>query len=312
MDIVKRYDIDGMHFDDYFYPYPSYNGGADFPDEDSWAAYQSAGGKLSRGDWRREQVNRFIERVYASIKAEKKHVKFGLSPFGVWRPGYPSSVQGFDQYDQLYADARLWLNKGWVDYFTPQLYWPVNQIPQSFPVLLGWWQQENTYQRHLWPGMNVGRGGDEKNADELVNQIMITRGMLPQSSGAVHWSISGITRHAALADTLIKGPYKQQALVPASPWLGDSKPVRPMLDIRQEREQAVITWTHPREKEIFRWVLHYRYGDRWDYTIFNRAPRQTTLALTASGKADAKLNRVRLVAVDRLGNESEAAVGEIH
>src|SRR5690606_38088192 len=150
--------------------YPSYNGGADFPDSDSWAAYQSAGGKLSRGDWRREQVNRFIERLYTSIKAEKKHVKFDLSPFGEWRPGYPSSIQGLDQYDQLYADARLWLNSGWVDYFTPQLYWPVNQIPQSFPVLLGWWQQENTHQRHLWPGMNVGRGGDEKNADELVNQ----------------------------------------------------------------------------------------------------------------------------------------------
>jgi uncharacterized lipoprotein YddW (UPF0748 family) len=223
MDIVKRYDIDGVHFDDYFYPYPSYNGGADFPDSDSWAAYQSAGGKLSRGDWRREQVNRFIERVYTSIKAEKKHVKFGLSPFGVWRPGYPSSIQGLDQYDQLYADARLWLNSGWVDYFTPQLYWPVNQIPQSFPVLLGWWQQENTHQRHLWPGMNVGRGGDEKNADELVNQIMITRGMLPQSSGTVHWSISGITRYAALADTLIKGPYKQQALVPVLGWISDKK-----------------------------------------------------------------------------------------
>ena len=139
MDLVKRYDIDGVHFDDYFYPYPSYNRNADFPDSASWAAYQQSGGKLSRGDWRREAVNVFIENLYKKIKAEKPYVKFGLSPFGIWRPGYPESISGFDQYDQLYADASLWLNKGWIDYFTPQLYWPINRMAQSFPVLLGWW-----------------------------------------------------------------------------------------------------------------------------------------------------------------------------
>jgi uncharacterized lipoprotein YddW (UPF0748 family) len=133
-DIVKRYDIDGVHFDDYFYPYDSYNGGADFPDTLSWNAYLQKGGKLSRGDWRRESVNTFIKRVYKEIKAEKKYVKFGLSPFGIWRPGYPESIEGMDQYDKLYADAKLWLNKGWIDYFTPQLYWKINPIPQSFPL----------------------------------------------------------------------------------------------------------------------------------------------------------------------------------
>ncbi|HET7360691.1 MAG TPA: family 10 glycosylhydrolase, partial [Salinimicrobium sp.] len=137
MDIVKRYDIDGIHFDDYFYPYDSYNGGEDFPDDESWKAYRESGGKLSRADWRRESVNTFIRNLYKRIKAEKPHVKFGISPFGIWRPGYPKSIRGYDQYNELYADARLWLRKGWVDYFTPQLYWTINQIPQSFPVLLG-------------------------------------------------------------------------------------------------------------------------------------------------------------------------------
>ena len=136
MDLVKRYDIDGVHFDDYFYPYPSYNGNEDFPDSTSWKKYLADGGKLSRGDWRRESVNTFIHRLYKEIKSEKKHVKFGLSPFGIWRPGYPESVSGFDQYEQLYADARLWLNKGWIDYFSPQLYWPINRPTQSFPVLM--------------------------------------------------------------------------------------------------------------------------------------------------------------------------------
>ena len=129
MDIVSRYDIDGVHFDDYFYPYPGYNGDEDFPDTESRTKYVKNGGSLSIGDWRRESVNTFIKDVYSAIKAEKPHVKFGLSPFGIWRPGYPASVEGFDQYEVLYADAKKWLNEGWVDYFTPQLYWPVNQIP---------------------------------------------------------------------------------------------------------------------------------------------------------------------------------------
>ena len=110
MDIVKRYDIDGVHFDDYFYPYPSYNKNEDFPDSHSWSAYMAGGGKLSKSDWRRESVNSFISRLYSQIKAEKKHVKFGLSPFGIWKPGYPESIAGFDQHEVLYADAKLWLN----------------------------------------------------------------------------------------------------------------------------------------------------------------------------------------------------------
>jgi len=165
-DLVRRYDLDGIHFDDYFYPYPEYNDGADFPDSVSWAAYVQGGGKLSRGDWRRQAVNTFIRDVYRAVKREKPHVKFGLSPFGIWRPGHPESIQGFDPYDQLYADARLWLHEGWIDYWTPQLYWPIGQIPQSYPILLGWWAQENTRHRHLWPGINVGRIPGARGAEE--------------------------------------------------------------------------------------------------------------------------------------------------
>src|SRR5690606_38480605 len=121
MDIVKRYDVDGIHFDDYFYPYDSYHGGKDFPDDKSWAAYQKSGGKLSRGDWRRESVNTFIEAVYKGIKSEKRHVKFGLSPFGIWRPGYPASSAGMDQYESRYVNDQLWVNIGWVKYLTADI-----------------------------------------------------------------------------------------------------------------------------------------------------------------------------------------------
>ncbi|MCD6308230.1 MAG: family 10 glycosylhydrolase, partial [Candidatus Latescibacteria bacterium] len=160
MDVVGRYDIDGVHFDDYFYPYPSYNNGGDFPDDESWKRYVDGGGKLSRGNWRRKNVDTFVERVYRGIRKAKPRVRFGMSPFGIWRPYFPQSIRGLDQYDVLYADAKRWLNEGWVDYFTPQLYWPIRQIPQSYPVLLSWWARENTRNRNLWPGLYTSRARD--------------------------------------------------------------------------------------------------------------------------------------------------------
>ncbi len=304
MDIVKRYDIDGVHFDDYFYPYESYNGGADFPDDDSWAAYQQQGGALSRADWRRGHVNRFIERIYREIKAEKKGVKFGLSPFGIWRPGYPEGIAGMDQYNSLYADAKLWLNAGWIDYFAPQLYWPISQMPQSFPVLLGWWQQENIHGRHLWPGMNVGRGGDEANLKEVTNQIMITRGMLPASKGAIHWSISSLTRHPALAKGLLDGPYKQQALVPASPWLSNDAPEIPTVTVADLGREVDVSWEHPDVGGVFKWVVYFRFGATWDYEILQGDATYLKLPRYAADE-ETKLAEVIVTAVDCLGNESD-------
>src|SRR5690606_5256605 len=195
MDIVRRYDIDGIHFDDYFYPYASYNGGADFPDQKSFDAYKSSGGTLSKSDWRRENVNLFIKRIYTEIKAEKNYVKFGISPFGIWKPGYPYGVSGLSQYDELYADAKLWLNEGWIDYFTPQLYWPIDAPRQSFTALLQWWESENTHERHVWPGLNTVEIKSADKPAEIVRQIELTRQLVPRSAGAAHWSIAGLTQN---------------------------------------------------------------------------------------------------------------------
>jgi uncharacterized lipoprotein YddW (UPF0748 family) len=310
MDIVKRYDIDGVHFDDYFYPYPSYNGNVDFPDSASYAQYTAGGGKLSRGDWRRESVNKFIGRLYKNIKAEKKHVKFGLSPFGFWRPGYPESVTvGFDQYDQLYADAKLWLNKGWIDYFSPQLYWPINRIALSFPVLLGWWVNENTKHRHLWPGISVGRDTSAKTVTETLSQIMISRGMLPESNGVVHWSISSVTKNPNMAKGLIEGPYLKEALVPASSWLDNKAPEAPAIKTEQKDSLVNISWTHGNESDVFRWVVYYQYSNNWSYRILNRGDRSLLLN-TLQGKN--KLNAVAVAAVDRMGNESVRSEANPH
>lgn len=325
MDIVKRYDIDGVHFDDYFYPYPSYHE-SDFPDDESWQEYKDSGGELSRGDWRRESVNIFIEELYDAIKEEKPYVKFGLSPFGIWRPNNPPSIQGFDQYDQLYADAKLWLNEGWIDYWTPQLYWTINKIPQSYPVLLGWWNKENTYKRHFWPGISVGRGSSETGIDENINQIMITRGMLPESPGVVHWSISAV-QNSDYADALKKGPYKQQALVPASPWLDDEAPDKPAISTKIEGSNIIVSWNHKNSDDIFRTVVYYKHEDVWNYSIMNSPDKLCTIPLYEVDYSSLRrrkvedisdvnellspLTQVAVSAVDRVGNESELAITSI-
>ena len=152
LDVTRRYDVDGIHIDDYFYPYPAANR-APFPDEASWKTFQ---GDMDRKDWRRMHINNFIKRLHTEIHKIKPHVKFGISPFGIWRPGYPKQIKGLDAYGTLYADARLWLREGWLDYCAPQLYW--RSIPRSsYPVLLQWWHEQNPKRRHLWPGNNSAK-----------------------------------------------------------------------------------------------------------------------------------------------------------
>lgn len=164
-DIVRRYDVDGIHFDDYFYPYPENN--ADFPDEETWRRY---GGGLRRNDWRRKNVDDLIEQVARAIRQEKPGVKFGISPFGIWRPGHPRGVRGLDAYEKIYADSRKWIRRGWVDYFTPQLYWSSSAKEQRFGDLLRWWKRQNRQRRNLWPGLAAHRV-TSWGADEIVSQI---------------------------------------------------------------------------------------------------------------------------------------------
>ena len=312
-DIVKRYDIDGIHLDDYFYPYPSYNGSQDFPDDVPWLSYVTNGGLLSRGDWRRNAVNTLIERLYKEIKEEKRHVKFGLSPFGIWRPGFPTSVEGFDQYEKLYADAKLWLNKGWIDYFTPQLYWPSYKINSSFPVLLGWWQSENTHQRHLWPGINTANDKNILlNNQEVISEIMITRGMLPKSPGVVHWSMSALTKNPSLTKELNEGVYKKPALVPASPWLDNHAPKPPEVFLSEQNDSLLIRW-ETKDEDVFKWVLYIQYESKWEQRIFNRQETETLIKLYNNKTPEAdKLKYIMVTAIDRTGNESVQKPVVIH
>lgn len=301
-DIVKRYDIDAVHFDDYFYPYATYNRGADFPDNATWNAYVSSGGTLSRADWRRDNVNKFVERIYKEIHAEKNNVRFGISPFGIWKPGYPAGVVGSSQYDELYADAKLWLNKGWVDYFSPQLYWPIDSKGQSFEALLNWWQSENTMNRHLWPGLNTVEIKVSDRPTEIKNQIAISRNILKNDAGEIHWSIAGLTKNPNMLPALKSGPYSEKALVPKSPWIKAVPLQTPTLFIADNGSFAQTSWSTKNAADVFQWVLFTQYNGVWQTEILTLDTLSKDIPKFKDGK---KLSAVAIKAIDRLGNESD-------
>ena len=243
-DLVRRYDLDGVHMDDYFYPYPT--AGVPFPDEEAYAKYQAAGGELELGDFRRDAINDLVKKIYEQTKRIKPHVKVGISPFGIARPGNPPSVQGFDQYEQLYADAQLWLNEGWVDYYTPQLYWRTSAPQQSYPALLMWWQEQNTEDRTLAPGLYAGRVGEDENdwpVEELIGQIFITRAFsdfVHQPMGNVLFSMRSLTQNPAnISEELRDKVYTTPALAPAMPWIDDDAPSRPEIALAEVSADAV-------------------------------------------------------------------------
>jgi uncharacterized lipoprotein YddW (UPF0748 family) len=307
MDVVHRYDIDGVHFDDYFYPYPEKQGGAgegkdmEFPDDRAWRRYQAKGGKLSRGDWRRDNVNQFVEAVYRSVKKEKPWIKFGISPFGIWRPGNPPQITGLDAYDRIYCDARKWLADGWLDYIAPQLYWPIEQKAQSLPVLLQWWNAQNTCHRNVWPGMRVGGWKDVTNdAEEVGREIELTRKQIG-APGVILWHSKPLMRDdGGVAQSLQKKIYPAPALVPAYPWLSQAAPPPPLLSARLESGELKLEWKSGGGAP-WQWVVQKKFGGKWAAEIL---PGEKT---SESIKTNL-LEVVAVTAVNRYGNMSPPAI----
>jgi uncharacterized lipoprotein YddW (UPF0748 family) len=298
MDIVRRYDIDGLHVDDYFYPYKLYTDEKNkiekpFPDEPAWKRYLLSGGKLSRSDWRRKNIDDFIRTLYEQIKAEKPHVKFGISPFGIWRPGNPPQITGYDSYENLYGDSRKWMREGWADYFAPQLYWKIDQAGQSFPILLIWWSEQNILKRHLWPGLYTSKYPPL----EIEYQIKVARGLSGSPSGHLHFSAvvlkKGMEADAStMAGRLATLVYPEPALVPPCPWLSTVPPATPRnVQINGER----ITWQQV--ERAFVYAVQWRTGERWSTVIL---PGDHSAHETG-----AQVDQAVVTAVDRLGNASE-------
>jgi len=287
MDVVRRYDVDGIHLDDYFYPYPI--AGKMFPDQKTYQAYQAGGGKLSLSDWRRENVNRLVKRLYDGIRATKPHVKFGISPFGIYRPGQPPQIQGLDAYEALYADALKWLQQGWVDYMAPQLYWRIDPPAQSYPVLLKWWLDGNSRQRHVYVGNTVSQlDGKAWPLEEITRQVEITRQSSGQLSlGNIFYSVGIFQENRqGIRDTFQTQTYRQPALPPVISWLSASKPDLPQ---RLQTLDRTLSWQAATSARA--WTLYRQESNRW--VLHRILPSSTTaIALTPGTYAVCGVNRL--------------------
>jgi uncharacterized lipoprotein YddW (UPF0748 family) len=316
MDVVRRYDIDGVHIDDYFYPYPEKdkrNKNIDFPDEISWHKYQQSGGTANRDDWRRENVNTLVQRLYQNIKSTKPWVKFGVSPFGVWQPGYPKQLgkdQAFNAYQEIYADSRKWLMNGWVDYLSPQLYWKIGQAQQSYPVLLNWWIEQNTQGRHIWPGIFTSRVGQNSNAawpaKEIIYQIKATQGHLG-SDGNVHFSMKPLMQNrGGISDLLPKDVYHHAALVPSSPWLDKTPPEKPDLSIAKDATggKVLLKWQPTGKQKVWLWVVQTKTGNEWNTEILPAGQNSTFIT-------NNQVEDVAVSAVTRYGIQGTSAIVEL-
>ncbi|MDP1900201.1 MAG: family 10 glycosylhydrolase [Rubrivivax sp.] len=312
-DVVRRYDIDGVHIDDYFYPYPFSVPAVDgveqpFPDDEAYARYRLGGGLLVREDWRRANVDTLVEALYRSVHAIKPWVRVGISPFGLGRPDRrPAGVTGFSQFDKLYADVERWLDRGWLDYLAPQLYWPIGSAGQPFAPLLDYWLAENRARRHIWPGLftsqvtrgepGVALGPKVWPARELLDQVALVRtraapplpgGGLP-ATGHIHFSMVALMQDRDRVATLLQaGPYAQPALVPASPWLAGQALPAPRLALRGTQVEI----TPGPGPAATRWAVWRRVGGQWRFAVL--PAEQRSLALAGA-------DLLTVTAVDRVG-----------
>ena len=314
LDLVRRYDIDGVHMDDYFYPYPETQRvrrkvkEIPFPDDATYKRYRRGGGTLSRDDWRRHNVDLLVKELNDGVHAVKPWVRFGVSPFGIWRPGHPASVRGLDQYAVLYADAKKWLNEGWVDYLTPQLYWAADKPEQRYDQLLRWWVGENLFGRHIWPGNYTGKVAFTNSAawrtDEILEQIRLTRAQ-PGATGNVHFSMKVLQQNPdQLVERLQREAYAAPALVPASLWLpssGYSAPVvATRIDTRSGDRVVDLSLAKAVPNGPWLWAIQTRSDAGWRTEIVPGVEHTHVVA----SRGSVQPTEIRVRAVDRVGNAS--------
>ena len=311
-DLLRRYDIDGLHIDDYFYPYPVPQpfgtAGAElpFPDDEAYARYRLDSGALARDDWRRANVDSLVAAIHRTVRSVKPWVRFGISPFGVGRPALrPAGVTGFSQYDKLYADAEHWLAQGWLDYWAPQLYWQINREGLQFPVLLDYWAAQNPQQRHLWPGLFTSQVPRNWPGREILEQIDILRSR-SAAGGHIHFSMVALMQDRdGLATLLQMGAYAEPALVPATPWLAGPAAMPPPPEPRLQARfgQLVIdtgldTATGQATPGPALWAVWRRIGAQWRFAVLPGSERRAERM---------GADQLQVQAVDRLGQLSPAA-----
>ncbi|AUI49221.1 glycoside hydrolase family 10 protein [Bacteroides hominis] len=316
-DIVSRYDVDAIHMDDYFYPYPAK--GVDFPDDASFARY--GGGFTNRADWRRSNVNILIQKIHETIRGLKPWVKFGISPFGIYRneknDPLGSKTNGLQNYDDLYADVLLWARNGWVDYNIPQIYWQIGHPAADYETLVKWWAK-NTENRPLFIGqsvMNTVQNADPKNPS--INQLprkMALERAYQTIGGSCQWPASAVVENAGkYRDALVQEYHKYPALVPVFDFMDDKAPgkVRKVKKVWTE-DGYMLFWTAPKAKdEMDRAVQYvvYRFDGKEKVNIDDASH---IVAITRNNfyklpYDDGKTKyRYVVTALDRLHNESKS------
>jgi len=285
LDVVRRYDVDGVHLDDYFYPYPS--------------------GKLTFADGktpaqRRACVDDFVSNLYAAVKRLKSWVRVGISPFGIWRPGVPAGIEAsLDSYEQLACDSRRWLKNGWVDYLAPQLYWRISPQKQSFPALLTWWRQQGS--RPVWPGIateRIGGSDDRRPASEIINQIDLSRKIGGNWNGHIHWSAKSLVSNRGGIATLLASTYTQPSAIPPMTWLSNRAPAAPGVSATAQGADTVVRWV-PAESNA-KIAVQARVGATW------RTVR--ILPASAMGLTLPRAEVIAVTALDRYGNASQPKI----
>jgi uncharacterized lipoprotein YddW (UPF0748 family) len=313
MDVVNRYDIDAVHLDDYFYPYRS--GTLQFPDNKSYNDYR--GSFTNRDDWRRNNVSLFIGVLNNNIKHIKPYMKLGISPFGVWRnsnkdPNGSDSRAGQTCYDDLYADVLLWMQKGWIDYLMPQLYWEHGHHAAAFEKLLPWWEA-HSYGRHMYYGLGVYRmtgatHGIWAGTHELLSQISDIRRQAA-TPGVVFYSASVLNKlRVPIKDSIRRHYNNFIAIPPAMKWLDSIPPVAPKLKVIPSAQGSLLQWEQANPtNETIRFAI-YRFTNN-EAVNLNRADKIIAIS-NKHEYLDPAANNFSsstyiVTALDRLWNESK-------
>lgn len=307
-DIVRRYDVDGLHIDDYFYPYPV--AGSEFPDAKSFATYGR--GFSSRSAWRRNNVDMLVKQLSAAVHSVKPWVKFGVSPFGIYHnasgDGVPgSATSGLQNYDDLYADVLLWVKQGWVDYLLPQLYWEIGNKAADYAKLVDWWAK-NAGGRHLYIGQDLERS---LRFSDLDRKFMLMYRQ-PSIQGYCWWYADAV-RQALPAVQRSSHGNQSLALQPLMPWLDKKAPgtVKNLVFLETE-DGPVLFWEAPpyrneMNRPIRYVVYRFKKGERVDINDARHIAGMTTNTYFSLKPEGGKKNYVYVVtALDRLQNESAA------
>lgn len=320
-DVVTRYDIDAIHFDDYFYPYRV--PGQEFPDSASFAQYGQSFTEVQHDDWRRENVNTVIQMLSDTIKRVKPWVKFGISPFGVWR-NKDKDPRGSDShalqtnYDDLFADVLKWMDEGWIDYVLPQLYLHIGHPKLSFSKVLDWWDSLD-YNGHLYVGHGAYRVGQEgkdtvwMDPQEIPRQVALVRDANQVLGSAYFSSKSFLANPLGLSDRLRRNEYSTKALVPAMPWLDSVSPVSPeLIAVENEKSGVHITWKNNDSTTQYFAVYRFegkRVGDFEDPSNILEVLHVSTPFFIDRRARRREKYTYAITAMDRLYNESKPSAG---